>query len=48
MQKLKLNNGVEMSIMWLVVFQIPKAEECERSVNKAIQTGYSRNQIINK
>jgi len=40
MQKLKLNNGVEMPILGFGVFQIPDAEECERSVYDAIQTGY--------
>lgn len=40
MQKVKLNNGVEMPILGFGVFQIPDAEECERSVVDAIQTGY--------
>jgi 2,5-diketo-D-gluconate reductase A len=40
MQKVKLNNGVEMPILGFGVFQIPDAEECERSVVEAIQTGY--------
>ncbi|MBD0375526.1 MAG: aldo/keto reductase [Flavisolibacter sp.] len=40
MQKVKLNNGVEMPILGFGVFQIPDAEECERSVYEAIQTGY--------
>lgn len=35
-----LNNGVEMPILGFGVFQIPDAEECERSVYEAIQTGY--------
>jgi 2,5-diketo-D-gluconate reductase A len=40
MQKVKLNNGVEMPVLGFGVFQIPDAEECERSVYDAIQTGY--------
>ncbi len=35
-----LNNGVEMPILGFGVFQISDAEECERSVYEAIQTGY--------
>jgi 2,5-diketo-D-gluconate reductase A len=35
-----LNNGVEMPILGFGVFQIADAEECERSVYEAIQTGY--------
>ena len=40
MQKVVLNNGVEMPILGFGVFQITEAEECERSVYEAIQTGY--------
>ena len=40
MQTVKLNNGVEMPILGFGVFQIPDAEECERSVFDAIQIGY--------
>jgi len=40
MQKVKLNNGVEMPLLGFGVFQIPDAEECERSVVDAIETGY--------
>jgi 2,5-diketo-D-gluconate reductase A len=40
MQKVKLNNGVEMPILGFGVFQIPDAKECEESVYDAIQTGY--------
>jgi len=40
MQKVKLNNGVEMPILGFGVFQIPDAKECEQSVYDAIQTGY--------
>jgi 2,5-diketo-D-gluconate reductase A len=35
-----LNNGVEMPLLGFGVFQIADAEECERSVIEAIQTGY--------
>jgi diketogulonate reductase-like aldo/keto reductase len=35
-----LNNGVEMPILGFGVFQMHDAEECERSVYEAIQTGY--------
>ncbi|QNF35792.1 aldo/keto reductase [Adhaeribacter swui] len=40
MQKVKLNNGVEMPLLGFGVFQVPDPEECERSVYEAIQTGY--------
>src|SRR6185369_11090793 len=40
MQKVILNNGVEVPILGFGVFQIPDAEECERSVSEALQTGY--------
>src|SRR3954467_3821339 len=40
MQNVVLNNGVEMPILGFGVFQIPDAEECERSVYDAIQAGY--------
>jgi 2,5-diketo-D-gluconate reductase A len=32
MQKVVLNNGVDMPILGLGVFQITDAQECERSV----------------
>ena len=41
MQTVKLNNGVEIPILGLGVFQITDAAECERSVIEAIQTGYN-------
>ena len=41
MQKIKLNNGVEIPILGFGVFQISDAAECEQSVVDAIQTGYS-------
>ncbi len=40
MQKVTLNNGVEMPILGFGVYQVPDAEECERSVSQAIETGY--------
>lgn len=40
MQKVKLNNGVEMPILGFGVFQVTDLEECERSVLDAIHTGY--------
>ncbi len=40
MQTTVLNNGVEMPLLGFGVFQIPDAEECERSVYEAIRTGY--------
>lgn len=35
-----LNNGVEMPLLGFSVFQMHDAEECERSVDEAIRTGY--------
>ncbi len=40
MQKVKLNNDVEMPIIGLGVFQVSDLVECERSVSDAIQSGY--------
>src|SRR5205809_3456556 len=40
MQRVKLNNGVEMPILGFGVFQVKDLEECERSVLDAIATGY--------
>jgi len=40
MQKVKLNNDVEMPILGFGVFQIQDGEECEQAVYEAIQTGY--------
>lgn len=40
MQKVILNNGVEMPILGFGVFQIPDLDECEKAVIDAIQTGY--------
>jgi 2,5-diketo-D-gluconate reductase A len=39
-QKVQLNNGVEMPVLGFGVFQIADHSECERSVIDAIQTGY--------
>jgi 2,5-diketo-D-gluconate reductase A len=35
-----LNNGVAMPVLGFGVFQIPDAEECERSVSEALRVGY--------
>lgn len=40
MQKVKLNNGVEMPILGFGVFQISDPAECEKAVVEAIQSGY--------
>jgi 2,5-diketo-D-gluconate reductase A len=40
MQKVKLNNGVEIPILGFGVFQMKDLDECERSVVDAIETGY--------
>lgn len=40
MQKIKLNNAVEMPLLGFGVYQVTDAAECERSVFDAIQTGY--------
>jgi 2,5-diketo-D-gluconate reductase A len=40
MQKIKLNNGIEMPILGFGVYQITDADECERCVYDAIQAGY--------
>ena len=40
MQRIKLNNDVEIPVLGFGVFQITDAEECERSIIDAIQTGY--------
>jgi diketogulonate reductase-like aldo/keto reductase len=39
-QKVVLNNGVEMPILGFGVFQITDLKECENSVLNAIETGY--------
>lgn len=40
MQKVKLNNGVEMPLLGFGVFQVTDLAECERSVMDALETGY--------
>ena len=40
MQKVVLNNGVEMPLLGFGVFQVTDADECERGVYEAIRTGY--------
>jgi len=36
----KLNNGIEMPILGFGVFQIKDAQECERAIVDAVETGY--------
>lgn len=40
MQTVTLNNGVQMPLLGFGVYQIPNAEECERTVIDALATGY--------
>ncbi|GMK39770.1 2,5-diketo-D-gluconic acid reductase [Paenibacillus sp. CCS19] len=40
MQKVILNNGVEMPIIGFGVYQIPDAKECEQAVYDALMAGY--------
>ncbi len=40
MQKVVLNNGVEMPVLGFGVFQVPDLKECENSVLHALETGY--------
>nr|WP_315426979.1 aldo/keto reductase [uncultured Albidiferax sp.] len=40
MQHVTLNNGLQMPILGYGVFQIPDAQECQRSVADAIDCGY--------
>jgi 2,5-diketo-D-gluconate reductase A len=40
MQKVILNNGIEMPILGFGVFQVPDLDECEKAVLDAIETGY--------
>jgi 2,5-diketo-D-gluconate reductase A len=40
MQKVVLNNGVEMPILGFGVFQVSDLKECENSVIDALETGY--------
>ena len=40
MQKIKLNNNVEMPVLGFGVFQVNDQDECERAVLEAISTGY--------
>ncbi len=40
MQKVNLNNGVEMPMVGLGVFQIADLDECEQTVLTALQSGY--------
>ena len=40
MKKTTLNNGVEMPLLGLGVYQIPDLKECEQTVMTAIESGY--------
>ena len=40
MQNVTLNNGVQMPLLGFGVYQVPDAEECERSVAEALRVGY--------
>lgn len=40
MEKVTLNNGVEMPLLGFGVFQMTNLEECEQSVYEALQAGY--------
>jgi len=40
MEKVVLNNGVEMPILGFGVYQVTDAGECERAVTEALHTGY--------
>lgn len=40
MEKVILNNGIEMPVLGFGVYQIPDPEECERCVLDALETGY--------
>ncbi|RDC55273.1 aldo/keto reductase [Pedobacter chinensis] len=40
MKKIKLNNGVEMPLLGLGVFQVNDLEVCERTVIEGIESGY--------
>jgi 2,5-diketo-D-gluconate reductase A len=40
MQNVKLNNGIEMPILGVGVYQVPDHNECKRTVLDAIEVGY--------
>jgi len=40
MQKVVLNNGVEMPLLGFVVFQVTDLEVCEKSLLDGLQSGY--------
>jgi 2,5-diketo-D-gluconate reductase A len=40
LQKVSLNNGIEMPILGFGVYQVTDAEICEKSVYQALKTGY--------
>jgi 2,5-diketo-D-gluconate reductase A len=40
MQKIKLNNGLEMPILGFGVYQVADGAECEKAVTEALEVGY--------
>lgn len=40
MQTIKLNNGIDMPILGLGVFQINDAQQCEQNVLEGLEIGY--------
>jgi diketogulonate reductase-like aldo/keto reductase len=40
MEKVKLNNGIEMPLLGFGVFQVPDLAVCEKAVLEALETGY--------
>lgn len=40
MQKVTLNNGIEMPLLGFGVYQVPDLAECERSAAQALEVGY--------
>ena len=40
MEYVTLNTGAQMPVLGFGVFQIPDAQECERSVIDALESGY--------
>jgi diketogulonate reductase-like aldo/keto reductase len=40
MQKIKLNNGLEMPILGFGVYQVAEGAECEKAVTEALEVGY--------
>jgi diketogulonate reductase-like aldo/keto reductase len=46
MQKVTLNNGMEMPILGYGVWQIPDTSECEKSVYDALMAGYRKFSMV--